>query len=155
MTTPHAHFINTWRRPYIKLLCSKTEKIFCVGLVCLWGFLCIDTLTLGLDMEFLEVLTEGLERVLLVRGGGSEVITIYSWLDKLRKPVLEKQQVIQKWGKGAGEACELQRRELKKIHWLQRQSLRLISSLRPFPFSFTLLCHDMGFHSTYIELQKR
>ncbi|KAF7235634.1 Solute carrier family 12 member 6 [Varanus komodoensis] len=30
------------------------------------------------DMEFLEVLTEGLERVLLVRGGGSEVITIYS-----------------------------------------------------------------------------
>uniref|UniRef100_A0A3Q4I5N1 Solute carrier family 12 member 6 n=1 Tax=Neolamprologus brichardi TaxID=32507 RepID=A0A3Q4I5N1_NEOBR len=29
-------------------------------------------------MEFLEVLTEGLERVLLVRGGGSEVITIYS-----------------------------------------------------------------------------
>lgn len=36
------------------------------------------------DMEFLEVLTEGLERVLLVRGGGSEVITIYSWLDKQR-----------------------------------------------------------------------
>lgn len=30
-------------------------------------------------MEFLEVLTEGLERVLLVRGGGREVITIYSW----------------------------------------------------------------------------
>ncbi|KAG8514575.1 Solute carrier family 12 member 6, partial [Galemys pyrenaicus] len=30
------------------------------------------------NMEFLEVLTEGLERVLLVRGGGSEVITIYS-----------------------------------------------------------------------------
>ncbi|KAG8596486.1 hypothetical protein GDO81_001925 [Engystomops pustulosus] len=29
-------------------------------------------------MEFLEVLTEGLERVLLVRGGGTEVITIYS-----------------------------------------------------------------------------
>ncbi|XP_060772961.1 solute carrier family 12 member 6-like isoform X3 [Neoarius graeffei] len=29
-------------------------------------------------MEFLEVLTDGLERVLLVRGGGSEVITIYS-----------------------------------------------------------------------------
>uniref|UniRef100_A0AAY5EUX9 Solute carrier family 12 member 6 n=1 Tax=Electrophorus electricus TaxID=8005 RepID=A0AAY5EUX9_ELEEL len=29
-------------------------------------------------MEFLEVLTEGLEHVLLVRGGGSEVITIYS-----------------------------------------------------------------------------
>jgi len=30
------------------------------------------------DMEFLEVLTEGMERVLMVRGGGSEVITIYS-----------------------------------------------------------------------------
>jgi hypothetical protein len=29
-------------------------------------------------MEFLEVLTEGLERVLMVRGGGREVITIYS-----------------------------------------------------------------------------
>jgi len=33
-------------------------------------------------MEFLEVLTEGLERVLLVRGGGREVITIYSWKAK-------------------------------------------------------------------------
>ena len=30
------------------------------------------------DMEFLEVLTEGLERILMVRGGGREVITIYS-----------------------------------------------------------------------------
>ena len=30
------------------------------------------------DMEFLDVLTEGLERVLMVRGGGREVITIYS-----------------------------------------------------------------------------
>lgn len=36
------------------------------------------SLTNSEDMEFLEVLTEGLERVLLVRGGGSEVITIYS-----------------------------------------------------------------------------
>lgn len=36
------------------------------------------SLTTSEDMEFLEVLTEGLERVLLVRGGGSEVITIYS-----------------------------------------------------------------------------
>lgn len=31
-------------------------------------------------MEFLEVLTEGLEKVLMVRGGGREVITIYSWV---------------------------------------------------------------------------
>ena len=30
------------------------------------------------DMEFLDVLTEGLERVLMVRGGGREVITLYS-----------------------------------------------------------------------------
>ncbi|XP_065827831.1 solute carrier family 12 member 6-like [Oscarella lobularis] len=29
-------------------------------------------------MEFLEVLTEGLDRVLMVRGGGREVVTIYS-----------------------------------------------------------------------------
>lgn len=29
-------------------------------------------------MEFLDELTEGLERVLMVRGGGREVITIYS-----------------------------------------------------------------------------
>ena len=33
---------------------------------------------LSVDMEFLDVLTEGLERVLMVRGGGREVITIYS-----------------------------------------------------------------------------
>lgn len=43
------------------------------------------------DMEFLEVLTEGLERVLLVRGGGSEVITIYSWWDE-RKTVANEQK---------------------------------------------------------------
>lgn len=35
-------------------------------------------LSFSSDMEFLEVLTEGLERVLMVRGGGREVITIYS-----------------------------------------------------------------------------
>ncbi|VDO86035.1 unnamed protein product [Soboliphyme baturini] len=29
-------------------------------------------------LEYLDVLTEGLERVLLVRGSGKEVITIYS-----------------------------------------------------------------------------
>lgn len=33
---------------------------------------------LASDMEFLEVLTEHLDRVMLVRGGGREVITIYS-----------------------------------------------------------------------------
>lgn len=32
----------------------------------------------SLDIEFLDVLTEGMERVLLVAGGGREVITIYS-----------------------------------------------------------------------------
>lgn len=36
------------------------------------------TFIIFIDMEFLEVLTEGLERVLMVRGGGREVITIYS-----------------------------------------------------------------------------
>lgn len=35
-------------------------------------------LNLKSDMEFLEVLTEGLDTVLMVRGSGSEVITIYS-----------------------------------------------------------------------------
>jgi len=40
--------------------------------------LCALTGDLHTDMEFLEVLTEGMERVLMVRGGGSEVITIYS-----------------------------------------------------------------------------
>lgn len=35
------------------------------------------------DMEFLEVLTEGLDNVLMVRGSGSEVITIYSWCHQL------------------------------------------------------------------------
>ncbi len=29
-------------------------------------------------MEFIDVLTEGLKRVILVRGGGHEVVTIYS-----------------------------------------------------------------------------
>ena len=31
-----------------------------------------------LDMEYLEVLTEGLDRTVLVRGSGREVITIFS-----------------------------------------------------------------------------
>jgi len=39
---------------------------------------CALTSDFRADMEFLEVLTEGMERVLMVRGGGSEVITIYS-----------------------------------------------------------------------------
>jgi len=30
-------------------------------------------------MEFLDEHTEGLDRVLMVRGGGREIITIYSW----------------------------------------------------------------------------
>ena len=29
-------------------------------------------------MEFIEALTEGLDRVMLVREGGNEVVTIYS-----------------------------------------------------------------------------
>ena len=30
------------------------------------------------DMEFIEALTEGLRRVVLIRGTGAEVVTIYS-----------------------------------------------------------------------------
>jgi len=30
------------------------------------------------DMEFIEALIEGLDQVFLVRGGGHEVVTIYS-----------------------------------------------------------------------------
>ena len=30
------------------------------------------------DMEFIDALTEGLDRVLMVRGGGREVVTVYS-----------------------------------------------------------------------------
>ena len=41
------------------------------------------------DMEFLDELTEGLDRVLMVRGGGREVITIYSW-SHLNLPWFEK-----------------------------------------------------------------
>ena len=43
----------------------------------LFLFYIIDYLLFS-DMEYLEVLAEGLERVLMVRGGGREVITIYS-----------------------------------------------------------------------------
>ncbi|KAK0140582.1 Solute carrier family 12 member 7 [Merluccius polli] len=39
---------------------------------------CILLVLLLTNMEFLEVLMEGLDRVLLIRGGGREVITIYS-----------------------------------------------------------------------------
>lgn len=43
------------------------------------SFTCMSLTTMCVsDMEFLEVLTEGLDRVVLVRGGGREVITIYS-----------------------------------------------------------------------------
>jgi hypothetical protein len=43
-----------------------------------FDFLVIFLDPLAADMDFLEVLTEGLEKVLMVRGGGREVITIYS-----------------------------------------------------------------------------
>lgn len=46
--------------------------------MCRFLFIWSDFFNDNSDMEFLEVLTEGLERVLLVRGGGREVITIYS-----------------------------------------------------------------------------
>ena len=46
--------------------------------LCILSFSCLDLKWLDVDMEFLDVLTEGLDRVLMVRGGGSEVVTIYS-----------------------------------------------------------------------------
>lgn len=55
---------------------------FCVGTLTQLletMFVYLNSMSLS-DMEFLEVLTEGLNRVLLVRGGGREVITIYSWV---------------------------------------------------------------------------
>lgn len=69
------------------ILCNviRKQKVLCVSVF--WDVLDAKTksflsdlsfLTCTSDMEFLEVLTEGLERVLLVRGGGREVITIYS-----------------------------------------------------------------------------
>lgn len=61
-------------------------QVFFFFLECFWPknkncWSVFTPLTCTSDMEFLEVLTEGLERVLLVRGGGREVITIYSWLN--------------------------------------------------------------------------
>lgn len=56
--------------------CHNTHIVGCIR----WKNKKTWSLTLRFsDMEFLEVLTEGLNRVLLVRGGGREVITIYSW----------------------------------------------------------------------------
>ena len=59
------------------VLLSDSKHIHCKRLL-LPKEIGITSITVGSDMEFLEVLTEGLERVLLVRGGGREVITIYS-----------------------------------------------------------------------------
>lgn len=38
----------------------------------------IHPLNFNADMEFIEIITEKLERVLLVQNGGREVITIHS-----------------------------------------------------------------------------
>lgn len=44
----------------------------------LWFYVHFSLTVCPADMEFLEVMTEGLDKVLMVRGGGREVITIYS-----------------------------------------------------------------------------
>jgi len=44
----------------------------------LFSYLTLELVSSISDMEFLEVLTEGLERVMMVKGSGREVITIYS-----------------------------------------------------------------------------
>ena len=54
---------------------GKDKDCSCKSYFTTWFF---SSLSSSPDMEFLEVLTEGLERVLMVRGGGREVITIYS-----------------------------------------------------------------------------
>jgi len=46
--------------------------------MCSLSILCALTSHFHTDMEFLEVLTEGMERVLMVRGGDAEVITMFS-----------------------------------------------------------------------------
>lgn len=72
------------------------------------------------DMEFLEVLTEGLERVLMVRGGGREVITIYSWT----RPAVNE-----------------------LIASRQRKSSLLLKDLNDFTLRNTLLlCHCLSSH---------
>jgi hypothetical protein len=43
-----------------------------------WRFFFLFSFFFHADMEFLEVLTEGLDRVLMVKGCGREVVTIYS-----------------------------------------------------------------------------
>jgi len=42
------------------------------------SFTIIEAFLLFADMEFIEVLCDGLDRVLLVKGCGYEVVTIYS-----------------------------------------------------------------------------
>ena len=65
--------------------------VFCFGgnkhssLTTYMSFMIVSDLGMTLtfyptDMEYLEALTEGLERVLMVRGTGQEVVTIYSWV---------------------------------------------------------------------------
>jgi len=50
---------------------SYLNEVWCVAVVS------VLTSTVP-DMEYIEVLAEGIEHVLMVRGGGREVITIYS-----------------------------------------------------------------------------
>ena len=52
---------------YKEYLCSSHNNCTCISLTIVY-----------VDMEFLDVLTEGIDRVLMVRGGGREVVTIYS-----------------------------------------------------------------------------
>jgi potassium/chloride transporter 4/5/6 len=64
--------------------CKSKSSFFCaldivhctiISLTFLFSFL---VFLFHADMEFLEVLTEGLDRVLMVKGCGREVVTIYS-----------------------------------------------------------------------------
>ena len=80
------HLLNwvNWKWTNSCVFCHSYSRHSCssysiYAFYCYWENVSRPVLNRWSDMEFLEVLTEGLERVLLVRGGGSEVITIYSW----------------------------------------------------------------------------
>ena len=65
-------------------------------------------------MEFLDELTEGLDRVLMVRGGGREVITIYSWFssyESLEKKKMKKSVLLLRF---IGKTEEI---SFIEIHW--------------------------------------
>ena len=62
----------------IVLECILIVLIFRWFLIFIWEWTILFLNPTFTDMEYLEALTEGLNRVLMVRGSGKEVVTIYS-----------------------------------------------------------------------------